>query len=203
MAQVAISELQIYNYPMPKALVRQPFRWQFTADGGVPPFTWQLTGGTKPDGLTIREDGTVSGRPQQAGEFHLVMTVIDSAHPPHEKTQEFVLTVVVPLEVEWVRPPTVNGRRIEGVIRVSNGTEEDFDLTAVVVAVNEQGRATALGYQKLTLHKEQLDKEIPFGENLPLGTYEVNADAVGEVATTNNIYRARLVSDNLTVQQGP
>ena len=45
--------------------------------------------------------------------------------------------------------------------------------------------------------------EIPFGENLPHGTYEVNVDAVAEVAATNTIHRARLVANKLDVQQGP
>jgi hypothetical protein len=45
--------------------------------------------------------------------------------------------------------------------------------------------------------------EIPFGENLPHGTYEVNVDAVGEVAATNTIDRTRLVANKLDVQQGP
>ena len=46
--------------------------------------------------------------------------------------------------------------------------------------------------------------EIPFGENLPFGTYDLNADAVAEVAATNTIYRSRLTTgEKLQVQQGP
>ncbi len=46
--------------------------------------------------------------------------------------------------------------------------------------------------------------EIPFGENLPYGSYQLNADVVAEVAATNSIYRARLVpKELLQIQQGP
>ena len=46
--------------------------------------------------------------------------------------------------------------------------------------------------------------EIPFGENLPFGAYDLNVDAVAEVAATNTIYRARLTTaEKLQVQQGP
>jgi hypothetical protein len=198
-AQVALSELTIHNTPMPKAFLRQPYKWKFEAEGGVPPLRWQLAGGDLPDGLTLADDGTLTGRPLHAGEFHFAVSASDSAHPPKEKTLEFVLTVVIPLQVEWSRPAKIVGRRIEGAVRTSNGTEQDFDLTVVVVAVNQDGRATAIGYQRITLQKDQEDLEIPFGENLPTGTYEVNVDAVGEVAATNTIYRARLVSDKLTM----
>ena len=88
-------------------------------------------------------------------------------------------------------------------MKVSNQTDDDFDLTFVAVAVNENGRATALGYQRFTLNKGTVDMEIPFGENLPHGTYEVNVDAVAEVAATNTIDRTRLVANKLDVQQGP
>ncbi len=73
-----------------------------------------------------------------------------------------------------------------------------------MMAVNENGRATAIGYQRIPLKKNTLGLEIPFGENLPRGAYDLNVDAVGEVAATNSIYRARLVpNEKMQVQQGP
>jgi hypothetical protein len=35
------------------------------------------------------------------------------------------------------------------------------------LAVNDIGRATAIGYQHFGLKHETIDFEIPFGENLP------------------------------------
>ena len=87
---------------------------------------------------------------------------------------------------------------------MSNQTEQDFDLTAIVMAVNEIGRATAIGYQRINLKKGTAELEIPFGENLPFGSYELDADVVAEVAATNSIYRARLVpKERFQIQQGP
>ncbi len=87
---------------------------------------------------------------------------------------------------------------------VSNQTGQDFDLTVIMMAVNDIGRATAIGYQHFTLKKDTTSLEIPFGENLPRGSYELNVDAVAEVAATNSIYRARLVpNEKFQVQEGP
>jgi len=74
----------------------------------------------------------------------------------------------------------------------------------VVLAVAENGRATAIGYQRFDLKKGTTDFEIPFGENLPHGGYVVHVDGVGEVAALNQINRARLQTPGpLQVAVGP
>ena len=72
----------------------------------------------------------------------------------------------------------------------------------IVLAVNEHGRATAIGYQHFPLKQNTIDFEIPFGENLTFGSYGVNVDVVGEVAATNSIFRARLAT-NVRILQAP
>ena len=102
---------------------------------------------------------------------------------------------MAPLLIEWSKKPKITGRRLEGSIKVSNQTGQDFDLTFVALAVDPTGRATAVGYQHFTLKNNTDDFEIPFGENLPFGAYELHADAIAEVAETNTIYRARLTTE--------
>jgi hypothetical protein len=140
----------------------------------------------------------------ETGEFKFTVTVTDSGRPAVQRNQQLVLTVVAPLMLQWGRYPKITGRRLEGSITVSNQTGQDFDLTVIMMAVNDIGRATAIGYQHFTLKKETTSLEIPFGENLPRGSYELNVDAVAEVAATDSIYRARLVpNEKFQVQEGP
>jgi len=165
---------------------------------------WELASGSLPAGLALAPDGMLSGSPTEVGLFHFTVTVTDSGKPAQQRNQELTLQVVAPLVVEWSRYPAVNGQRVEGAIRVSNQTADDFDLTVIVLAVNEVDRATAVGYQHFKLKKNTVDLDIPFAENLPQGAYQLNADVVGEVEADNAIYRARLVTgDKLQVQQGP
>ena len=49
----------------------------------------------------------------------------------------------------------------------------------MVLAVNDIGRATAIGYQHFRLKKNTMDMEIPFGKFVA-GNYAVNVDVVGE-----------------------
>jgi putative Ig domain-containing protein len=196
--------LVVKTTTLPKAFLRQTFRVQLQAEGGIMPLKWQVTDGALPAGLALGPDGALSGIPTAVGEFQFTVTVTDSGRPAVQRAQALTLMVVSPLFIEWSRYPTVAGQRIEGAIKISNATDEDFDLTVIAVAVNETGRATALGYQRIKLSKNASQFEISFGENLPFGAYDVHVDAIGEVAATNQIYRARLQSkEKLQVKQGP
>ncbi|MBZ5705325.1 MAG: putative Ig domain-containing protein [Acidobacteriia bacterium] len=195
--------LSIRTVNLSKANLRQQYRYRLEAQGGVSPLQWRLTSGSLAPGLALGEDGILSGVPTRAGEFRFTVTVRDSGKPVYERSQELVLRVVTPLLAEWSEYPKINGQRVEGAIKVSNGTDRDFDLTVIILAVNEIGRATAVGYQHVTLKQETSELAIPFGENLPPGAYEVNVDVVAEVPAIDTIYRARLVTkEKLQVRQG-
>ena len=196
--------LTITTSSLPGGYVSRGYHVQLEAQNGTTPYKWSLDSGSLPKGLTLSEDGILGGVPLEAGQFRFVVTAADGARPAQQQNQEFALQVLAPLLAKWGRYPKVNGRRIEGSLKLSNQTEEDFDLTVIVLAVNENGRATALGYQHFMLEKNTIDKRIPLGENLPPGSYQVNADVVAEVAATNTIHRARLVTnERLQVVQGP
>jgi hypothetical protein len=79
-----------------------------------------------------------------------------------------------------------------------------MDLTFIVLAVAENGRATAVGYQHFVLRRGTIAKELPFGETLPPGGYVVHVDAVGEVERKKLIYRERMqTASPLQVTVGP
>jgi hypothetical protein len=196
LAQQVISAepLVIENLSLPKGLLRQEYHFNLRAKGGISPLAWEVTSGSLPEGITLSPDGVLSGVPTETGEFVFRVTITDSDKPPRQKTQELTLLVIAPLRLQWSRPPAINGQKIEFAIKLSNETGEDFDLTLIAVAVNEIGRATAVGYQRFTLRAETDDIELPFSENLSPGTYELDVDAVAEIPARNTIYRSRLVT---------
>jgi Putative Ig domain len=196
--------LIIHTTSLPRGFLHQPYQAKLEAQGGILPLHWELSEGNLPQGIDLNPDGTFTGSPQANGEFHFTVNLTDSGKPAAQLKQKLVLTVVSPLLLQWGKQPKVNGQRIEGSIVVSNQSDHDVDLTVVIVAVADNGRATALGYQRLPVQKDAAEKEIPFGENLPKGAYQINVDAVAEVPSANTIYRARLVPDEkLQIQQGP
>lgn len=200
----AAAPLIIKKTELPEAFYNKPYRFRLQVEGGVYPLRWRVERGSLPAGMRFDRDGILQGTPTQPGEFHFTVAVIDSSQPPFERKQAFKLIVRAPLFAQWSHYPQVSGRRIDGSVKVSNNTGSDFDLTFVVLAVNEIGRATAIGYQHFTLKKGTLEMELPFGDELPHGSYQVNVDVVGEIPAANAIYRTHLVtSKNLEVTQGP
>lgn len=200
----SVQPLAIQTTTLPKAYVRQQYQARLEARGGVPPLKWEVTEGSLPAGIVLHSDGELAGTPTETGEFRLTVTVTDSGKPAYQRSQQLSLTVVSPLMAQWGRYPRVNGQRLEGSILVSNQTDRDFDLTVIVLAVNEIGRATAIGYQHFPLKKNTDEMEIPFGDNLPPGSYQLNVDVVAEVAATNSIYRVRLApKEKFEIRQGP
>lgn len=177
---------------LPETYPHASYEVRLRAHGGVPVLHWRLEKGALPPGVKLEEDGLLHGRPQRTGEFQFTVSVRDGGQPQQAVQKTFVLRVRSALILNWKAPAHVNGNRIEGSVQVSNTTPDDVDLTFIVLAVAENGRATAIGYQHFVMRRATIAQELPFGETLPRGGYVVHVDVVGEVAAKKLIYRERL-----------
>jgi hypothetical protein len=165
---------------------------------------WSVASGDLPDGVTLSPEGLLAGRPTKTGTFSLTLKVEDSGHPAHTINKEIQIAVASSLLLEWLQPPKVRDNRIDGSIQVSNGSKETFDLTIIIVAVAENGRATAIGYEHFPLKAGTTNMQIPFGNTLPHGAYMVRADAIAEIPRRNAILRQGLETPKpLQVTEGP
>jgi Putative Ig domain len=200
------SKLVIDESPLPPATPQHDYRFQFVAHGGIPPMKWEFLQGDMPTGIQLSADGVLSGTPKAVGEWQFTVSVTDTSKPPQTAAREIVLKIVEPLSLEWKNYPQVTGNQILGSVKVGNGTEDTFDFTLIVVAVNQTGKAFALGYQRFALKPRTSSFEIPFGQlqNLPQDQYTIHVDGVGEVEAKHSIYRRRLQTQSpLTIAVGP
>jgi hypothetical protein len=170
---------------------QQPCTIDLQATGGQAPLNWLLTQGKLPPGLSLnRQTGRVSGTPTAAGQS--TVTVIARDARAQVATLKLTITVLSLLEIAWQSPPSLADTNLSGSLRVTNYSGNEVMLTVIVVAVNEIGKAFALGYQHFALAPGAASPTIPFGMQMPPGRYRVRADAVGEVAPKNVIYRSAL-----------
>jgi Putative Ig domain/Galactose oxidase, central domain len=89
--------IQVIATPPPLAgVVSNPYAFGFGASGGSPPFTWTVTSGALPGGLTLGTDGTLSGTPTAAGSFDFTVTATDSSQPAMTGSQPFSVTINTP-----------------------------------------------------------------------------------------------------------
>ncbi len=199
----SLNSILITTKALPKALLWEPYIARSQASGGIEPYHWRLGGGSLPHGLWLSDEGVLTGGLNEPSEINFTLLVRDNSNPPKRANQKFVLKTETPLTADWLRKAQVSGQRIDGAIKVSNHSGRDFDLTFIVLAVNDIGRATAIGYQHFPLKKNTVDMEIPFGETLSSGNYAVNVDVVGEEPISKHIFRARLVTGKEAITQGP
>jgi hypothetical protein len=198
-----VPPLGIADEDLPQLESGVEFHTFLHAKGGVPPYAWSLADGDLPDGLSLSREGFLSGRPGRPGTFMFILKVEDSAVPAHSITKQYQAEVAAPLLLEWLDSPKVHDDRIEGTAQVSNGSKEAFDLTVIIMAVADNGRATVLGYQHFELKAGSTNVRIPFGSALGWGGYVVHADAIAEIPKRNAILRQRLQTQTLQIVQAP
>jgi putative Ig domain-containing protein len=69
------------------------------AANGTAPYTWSVTTGALPTGLTLSPAGVISGTPTATGTFNFTVTVTDSATPPHTTTASLSITINAKLTI--------------------------------------------------------------------------------------------------------
>ncbi len=66
---------------LPTGVIGNSYPGTLQASGGVPSYSWSLTGGSLPTGLTLNSNGTFSGAPTVTGTFPFTVQVTDSETP--------------------------------------------------------------------------------------------------------------------------
>lgn len=183
--------LSLIAPPQLRCMAAEPCTLQLDTRGGHYPLRWRLADGLLPPGLALDpESGAITGTPDTAGEHSARIEVRDSSRPPQQVSRSIVIVVESLLRVEWKALPALHDTVISGALRVTNRTADEIELTVIVVAVNQIGKAFTLGYQHFPLRPNRTSPDIPFGSLMPSGRYKVHADAVGEVYDKHRIYRA-------------
>ena len=88
-----------------EATLGQPFSFPLTATGGTPPYTWKITTGSLPPGISIGSaTGLIAGTPIALGSYAFFYTVTDAAALP--KT---LANVVAQIDVYRSKPSLASG----------------------------------------------------------------------------------------------
>lgn len=88
---------------LPPATAGTAYAQPLTAAGGLPPYTWSVTDGSLPAGVSLTPGGILSGTPSAAGDFNFTVQVADSNKATAPAS--FQLTVRLPA----MPPLTISG----------------------------------------------------------------------------------------------
>ena len=78
---------------LPAGQVGQSYDTSLQPAGGLAPYTYAITAGTLPPGLTLQSTGEIFGSPTAAGASTFTVSVTDSENPPVTVTQAESITV--------------------------------------------------------------------------------------------------------------
>lgn len=101
---------------LPVGMVNSPYTYQLNAQGGTTPYTWAITSGSLPPGLSLSSGGTISGTPTNNNEPQYVFTVrVTDADGNTDSMQTSMIVedsdaIVPDATVKWT-PPTA---RVDG-----------------------------------------------------------------------------------------
>jgi hypothetical protein len=100
-------QLQITTSSLAAATQGIYFNAPLAATGGVPPYSWSITSGSLPAGLTLSGTGVISGTTNTTGTFPITVQVTDSDSPTRNTaTADLTLTVNAgPLVIDTIGLP--------------------------------------------------------------------------------------------------
>ena len=91
---IGTPQIAIAPTALPSAAAGTAYQAALTASGGTPPYTINLASGTLPEGLSLSEDGLLSGTPAADGTFTFTVEAADSGDPAFSGLRNYTLTVL-------------------------------------------------------------------------------------------------------------
>jgi len=96
--------LSVSTSTLPNATVGTPYSQALLTGGGIPLFTWVITTGSLPPGLSMSNAGVISGTPTSNGSFTFTVQVTDSGNRTATKTLTLSVSVT-PLSITTAALP--------------------------------------------------------------------------------------------------
>jgi len=103
---VVATPLQVTTATLPGATAGAAYSQSLAATGGVAPYTWSVTSGSLPDGLSLgASTGVISGTPATPGTSTFTVTATDAGNPAATATATLTIAVVAPLTITTTSLP--------------------------------------------------------------------------------------------------
>jgi hypothetical protein len=164
--------LQITSANLPSGTTAMGYTGPLNATGGVPPYTWSISAGQLPAGLTLTTQtngtGSITGTPILAGTSNFTVAVTDSEIPAVTKTAPFSIAIA----------PNANSMSNDALLQGAYAfLFSGFDKDGLVLIT---GQITADGKGNITAGTENANRisGIVVGASVT-GTYTIGSDGRG------------------------
>ena len=135
--------LKVGTASLPNASQSVAYSQALTATGGTSPYSWSVSSGTLPTGLSLSSSGTLSGTPTVAGAFPFTVAVKDAASASASASLSINVVTAAAPSVSISSP--ANGATVSGTTTVSGVASDGLAITSVQVSVDGGAFANASG----------------------------------------------------------
>ena len=135
------SPLQVTTSQLPDGTVAGAYSSTLSASGGSAPYTWSLSGGALPAGLTLNVSGTIVGTPTTAGVFHFTVQVSDAVR---STSANLSINIGTPTPIVAITSPTQSAT-ISGAISAVGTASDTVSLSLVQVSIDNGNYSNASG----------------------------------------------------------
>ena len=101
--------LTVTSLSPPVGTVGVSYSTTLAATGGVAPYTWSVTSGNLPAGLSLSSAGVISGTPTASGVSTFTVQVADSESPPQTAPAQLTITInIITITTQTLPAGTIN-----------------------------------------------------------------------------------------------
>ena len=181
---------------LPGGVVGTPYSVALAGAGGITPYTWSITQGTLPAGLTLNAStGVITGTPRAAGSTSFTVGLTDSGSPALTATAQYTVAIAYPALVigTVTLPPGALGVAYNNMLTASGGSGTGYTWTVT--------SGTALSAVGLSLSPSGLITGTPNATETSIAFVVTVTDSVGNTATatlhltvTSVVYQGQVLS---------
>jgi hypothetical protein len=92
---VVCGAITLTSPPLPNGTLGVPYSTTITASGGTAPYTFAVSVGSTPPGITLASDGSLSGTPVSAGSFPFTVTATDALGCMGSQTYTLIVSALL------------------------------------------------------------------------------------------------------------
>jgi hypothetical protein len=118
-----VNPVSIATTTLTNGVVGLPYSSSIQAANGTSPYTFAITAGTLPAGLTLAASGVISGTPTTAANSTFQVQVTDSSNPVEKSLQSLSISIVAPVVIGGgVLPAGTVGSAYSSTVQATGGT---------------------------------------------------------------------------------
>ena len=109
----AVTPVSITTSSLPSGTQNSAYSTTLAAAGGTTPYTWSITSGSLPTGVTLTaSSGLIAGTPTQSGTFPITVEVVDSSSPAQSALQNLSIVLAPEVTSDAMIPQTFFGMHV-------------------------------------------------------------------------------------------